>query len=394
MKIYLLSIDRRRFFFYADESEPPDDRTEGDALAGGAAGRPGGWFSGRRHRIQSAWEHSDARAVQWSRRAWDWMHSWAHPDESMLSRFRSARRIELYHPAARDAGEVRKLWGEYLNHRWWRHILWMSANGLVAPLLWRRWLLPGPNVIGYWFAYRAIHHALILRGIYRVRRGRVEVVLRPMDELDRPIERDEGGKARHAASTAGLLSWTSMWPGPRAITRRGRGARESLRDRDRGDVKIPDHENHQLQYPQGDRRPRPSLPARADCPRHRRPRPDMVCLQEVDRNVGAVAPHDQPRELSDALRAAEHLYQLNVRVKHGGYGNLVLSRWPFRCATRSRCVASVASREVHSLRSSRRPRGRSTWCTGTSAWPSASGTGRCGTCWGTPSSASRSACPR
>jgi hypothetical protein len=128
------------------------------------------------------------------------MHSWAHPDESMLSRLRSARRIELHHPAVRDLEEVRKLWGEYLNHRWWRHILWMSANGLVAPpALATLWLLPGPNVIGYWFAYRAIHHALIVRGIYRVRSGRVEVVMRPMAELDRPIERDAEGKARHAA---------------------------------------------------------------------------------------------------------------------------------------------------------------------------------------------------
>lgn len=58
--------------------------------------------------------------------------------------------------------------------------------------------------------------------------------------------------------------------------------------------------------------------------------PDIICLQEVDRNVKRSRHHDQPVELADALRAAEHLYQLNVRVKDGGYGNLVLSRWPFR----------------------------------------------------------------
>jgi hypothetical protein len=200
VKIYLLSIDRRRFFFYADESEPPDDRPEGGAPAGERPTGLRGWFSDRWHRIQSVWDHSEARAVLWTRRAWDWMHSWVHPDESMLSRLRSARRIELHHSSARDPGQVRKLWGEYLNHRWWRHILWMSANGLVAPpALATLWLLPGPNVIGYWFAYRAIHHALIVCGIYRVRYGRVEVVMCPTAELDRPIERDAEGKARHAA---------------------------------------------------------------------------------------------------------------------------------------------------------------------------------------------------
>ena len=61
-------------------------------------------------------------------------------------------------------------------------------------------------------------------------------------------------------------------------------------------------------------------------------RPDLICLQEVDRNVSRSRHHDQPSELAEALRAAEHLYQLNVRVKDGGYGNLILSRWPFRGA--------------------------------------------------------------
>jgi endonuclease/exonuclease/phosphatase family metal-dependent hydrolase len=58
--------------------------------------------------------------------------------------------------------------------------------------------------------------------------------------------------------------------------------------------------------------------------------PDVICLQEVDRNVARTRHDDQPRELSEALRATAHLYQLNVRFKGGGYGNLVLSRWPLR----------------------------------------------------------------
>ena len=65
--------------------------------------------------------------------------------------------------------------------------------------------------------------------------------------------------------------------------------------------------------------------------------PDLICLQEVDRHVRRTRHDDQPRKLAEAFRAAAHLYQLNVRDKDGGYGNLVLSRWPFRGITRSRC---------------------------------------------------------
>lgn len=56
--------------------------------------------------------------------------------------------------------------------------------------------------------------------------------------------------------------------------------------------------------------------------------PDLVCLQEVQRHVARTRHDDQPTHFIEALRAQVHLYQLNVRLKEGGYGNLMLSRWP------------------------------------------------------------------
>jgi endonuclease/exonuclease/phosphatase family metal-dependent hydrolase len=57
--------------------------------------------------------------------------------------------------------------------------------------------------------------------------------------------------------------------------------------------------------------------------------PDLICLQEVDRNVRRSRYHDQPELLARSLGTAAHLYQLNVPHREGGYGNLILSRWPF-----------------------------------------------------------------
>jgi endonuclease/exonuclease/phosphatase family metal-dependent hydrolase len=73
--------------------------------------------------------------------------------------------------------------------------------------------------------------------------------------------------------------------------------------------------------------------------------PDLVCLQEVDRLVHRSRFDDQPRLLACALR--QHAaFQVNVPVGRGGYGNLVLSRWP------------IAHRHRVSLRrGSRKPRG-------------------------------------
>jgi len=73
--------------------------------------------------------------------------------------------------------------------------------------------------------------------------------------------------------------------------------------------------------------------------------PDLICLQEVDRLVHRSHHDDQPRLLARYFRA-HSVFQSNVRVGNGGYGNLVLSRWP------------VASRHRISLRQGgRKPRG-------------------------------------
>jgi endonuclease/exonuclease/phosphatase family metal-dependent hydrolase len=58
--------------------------------------------------------------------------------------------------------------------------------------------------------------------------------------------------------------------------------------------------------------------------------PDIVCLQEVDRGVARSRYDDQPRVLASALGFPHALYQLNVRLRRGGYGNLILTRFPIR----------------------------------------------------------------
>jgi hypothetical protein len=198
VKIYLLSIDQRRFFFYADESEASGEEEDAESAGAEPAGL-GGRLQARYEKLQAAWQQAESGVGLWTRRAWNWLHSWSHPDETMLLRLGAARHIDLHHPASRSVDEVRTLWRVYLAHRWWRHLLWMSVNTVVAPLMIPLALLPGPNVVGYWFLYRAIYHLLIVWGIWRARRGRIPLELYPIASLDAPIERDLGGKARHVA---------------------------------------------------------------------------------------------------------------------------------------------------------------------------------------------------
>jgi endonuclease/exonuclease/phosphatase family metal-dependent hydrolase len=60
-------------------------------------------------------------------------------------------------------------------------------------------------------------------------------------------------------------------------------------------------------------------------------RADIVCLQEVTWKAHRTDYHDQPELLARHFNVRGFNFQLNVRYQRrgGGYGNLVLSRWPF-----------------------------------------------------------------
>lgn len=56
--------------------------------------------------------------------------------------------------------------------------------------------------------------------------------------------------------------------------------------------------------------------------------PDVMCLQEVDRDVARSRHDNQPELLAEYFKVEAWQYQMNVHLRTGGYGNLILSRWP------------------------------------------------------------------
>lgn len=57
--------------------------------------------------------------------------------------------------------------------------------------------------------------------------------------------------------------------------------------------------------------------------------PDLMCLQEVTRSARRTKYDNQANKLAHYFHIDASLYQTNVHYKVGGYGNLLLSRWPF-----------------------------------------------------------------
>jgi Mitochondrial K+-H+ exchange-related len=117
----------------------------------------------------------------------------------MLARLRSVRRIKLHHPAARSESDVLGEWQSYLTKQGRRHYFWLGVNALITPFATVLALLPGPNVIGFWFAYRTVHHMIVVWGISRAQRNQIPTELHSVELLDQPVAHDGEGKARHTA---------------------------------------------------------------------------------------------------------------------------------------------------------------------------------------------------
>ena len=161
-----------------------------------------GWLHTKYHKFRSAWKHADSGALLWMRLAWDWLHSWTHPDETMLARLWSAAESNC---TIRPRVSQRKFApsGRITSGRsGGATCSGSSCNGMIAPLaVVTLWILPGPNLIGYWFAYRAIHHSLVVWGIRKVQRQQISTELHPVAALDLPLDQGEDGKMRHLALT-------------------------------------------------------------------------------------------------------------------------------------------------------------------------------------------------
>jgi hypothetical protein len=122
------------------------------------------------------------------------------PDEVLLRRLRKAKTIVIYHPSRSTSEDACVEWEKCLASRRVRHLLGLALNLAIAPLSLLLVPLPGPNVVGLWFVYRVVCHALALLGIRRASDPLVTTNFRPSEVLDVvPGETLRGRAARIAA---------------------------------------------------------------------------------------------------------------------------------------------------------------------------------------------------
>ena len=172
MDVFLVPVAPDRYELYCEE---PDDPVPGDD-----EGPPKG-FVGRivhRFRVQLAEaEHAHRRetdpdaarpsfAGRVKARTLRWIAE-AIAEQRLLWQLRSRASARLFHPDDLTDAQARQLLRRSLQRDWEKHRFWLvvdSLGGIGSLLL---VLIPGPNVLGYYFAFRIVGHYLSLRGARR-----------------------------------------------------------------------------------------------------------------------------------------------------------------------------------------------------------------------------------
>jgi hypothetical protein len=183
--VYLVPIGLGRFELYTEPA---------DGTAAAASPEPAGFWGRTIRRLLESW-HELARAAHAERgvgaptgrlaRGRDWLVrriAESIAEQRTLWSLRAVSSALFVHPSNLSSASAAAIRERLLTQRRRHHGRWLIANlvGVAATAI--LVLLPGPNLIGYYFVYRAIGHFLSWRGA-RQALDRISWTPRPEDAL-------------------------------------------------------------------------------------------------------------------------------------------------------------------------------------------------------------------
>jgi hypothetical protein len=189
MDIYLVPVGPARYELYSEQADAAPE-TDADAPQSGVLARARQGFAGmlldaadrERARREGRWQEPDGR---WAR-VRDRLTAWVAERVAEQQLHWSLRRIDaavLVHPADVPAENAMATVRHALtqDRRW--HMRWAVVHGILFAAGGVLAVLPGPNLVAYYFAFRMVGHWLSMRGAAQGL-SRVRWSTRPSPELD------------------------------------------------------------------------------------------------------------------------------------------------------------------------------------------------------------------
>jgi hypothetical protein len=168
MDVFLVPVAPDRYELYCEE--PDDDPAPADGAQPGPLRRMMQRFrqtlaeaEHERRRVPDPEEREPSFAVRVKRRVLRWIAE-SIAEQRLLWQLRGRAEATLVYPSDLTSPQADQLLRRSLQRDWERHRFWMIVDafgGLAALAL---VLVPGPNLIGYYFLFRIVGHFLSLRG--------------------------------------------------------------------------------------------------------------------------------------------------------------------------------------------------------------------------------------
>lgn len=170
MDVFLIPVAADRYELYCEEPDAPDE--EEDAAA------PPGFFrrmigrvrlmlaEAERERHRGGPHPGDAPLGFFGRlkaRTMRWAAEWV-AEQRLLWQLRGKDAVCLVYPDDITEAQARQLLKRSLQRDWERHRFWLAIDSVGLIVSGALILVPGPNVLGYYFLLRTAGHYLSLRG--------------------------------------------------------------------------------------------------------------------------------------------------------------------------------------------------------------------------------------
>ena len=165
--IYLVPLGAERFELY---SEPPADADNQGGPDGNRFWRrlADRWHARWRDAVRSA-RHADPPSGLWARACNAVVSRTADEiaEQRTLWTLRHGSSAELVHPSDLTAADAAAIRDRILVRARTQHLRWLLIDGIVLIASGVFMIVPGPNVIAYYFAFRVVGHYFSWRGARR-----------------------------------------------------------------------------------------------------------------------------------------------------------------------------------------------------------------------------------
>jgi hypothetical protein len=175
MEVFVIPLGRDRYELYCETAAPIETSDATDSSTG--------WFARMRVRfadmVREAEDKESGDGIEedaglWARiqhRSLAWIAE-RIAEQRLLWNLRREDSAELVHPADMTFEQSLTLVKRILKRDHDRHRIWLAVHTVLFVLSGILFFVPGPNVVAYYFAFRAVGHLLSMRGaaqgLYRV----------------------------------------------------------------------------------------------------------------------------------------------------------------------------------------------------------------------------------